>query len=236
FLINQAAAKALGWNEPLGKRLSMGNFYQGPVVGVVEDFHFESFHHEVKPILFMFNRGWPSYLAVRLRPGNVAAGIAEIQKLWKEFVPNTPLQYSFLDQEYQKLYDGEQRVAQIFITFSVLAILIACLGLFGLASFMAEQRTKEIGVRKVLGATVSGIVGLLSKDFVKLVLVGFIVATPLAYFAMQRWLQDFAYRIEIDWWVFALAGGIAFVIALLTVSYQALKAALANPVEALRYE
>ncbi len=236
FLINQAAANALGWNEPLGKRLGMGDFYQGPVIGVVEDFHFESFHHEVKPILFMFNRWAPSYFAVRLRPGNVAEGIAEIQKLWKEFVPNTPLQYSFLDQDYQKLYDGEQRVAQIFIAFSVLAIAIACLGLFGLASFMAEQRTKEIGVRKVLGATVSGIVGLLSKDFVKLVLVAFAVATPLAYFAMQRWLQDFAYRIDIGWSVFALAGGIALGIALLTVSYQALKAALANPVEALRYE
>jgi putative ABC transport system permease protein len=236
FLINETAAAALGWEEPLGKRLSMGDFYKGSVIGVVEDFHFESFHHEVKPILFMFNRWAPSYLAVRLRPGNVAAGIAEIQKLWKEFVPNSPLQYSFLDQDYQKLYDGEQRVAQIFLAFSVLAIVIACLGLFGLASFMAEQRTKEIGVRKVLGATVSGIVGLLSKDFVKLVLVAFAVATPLAYFAMQRWLQDFAYRVDIGWWIFALAGGIALVIALLTVSFQAIKAAVANPVEALRYE
>jgi putative ABC transport system permease protein len=236
FLINQTAAKALGWKEPLGKRLGMGDFYQGPVIGVVEDFHFESFHHEVKPILFMFNRWQPSYLAVRLRPGDIAEGIAAIQKLWKEFVPNTPLQYSFLDQDYQRLYDSEQRVAQIFMAFSVLAILIACLGLFGLASFMAEQRTKEIGVRKVLGASVAGVAALLSKDFVKLVLVAFVVATPLAYFAMQRWLQDFAYRIEIGWWVFALAGGIALLIALLTVSFQALKAALANPVEALRYE
>jgi putative ABC transport system permease protein len=236
FLINETAAAALGWDQPLGKRLSMGDFYKGPVIGVVEDFHFESFHHEVKPILFMFNRWRPSYLAVRLRPGNVAEGIAAIQKLWKEFVPNVPLQYSFLDQDYQKLYDGERRVAQIFLVFSLLAIVIACLGLFGLASFMAEQRTKEIGVRKVLGATVSGIVGLLSKDFVKLVIVAFAVATPLAYFAMQRWLQDFAYRIDIGWWVFALAGGIALVIALLTVSYQAIKAALANPVESLRYE
>jgi putative ABC transport system permease protein len=236
FLINETAAAALGWDVPLGKHLSMGDFYKGPVIGVVEDFHFESFHHEVKPILFMFNRGRPAYLAVRLRPGNVAEGIAEIQKLWKEFVPNVPLEYSFLDQDYQKLYDGERRVAQIFFAFSILAIVIACLGLFGLASFMAEQRTKEIGVRKVLGATVAGIVGLLSKDFVKLVLVAFAVATPLAYFAMQRWLQDFAYRIDIGWWVFAFAGGIALVIALLTVSYQAIKAALANPVEALRYE
>lgn len=236
FLINATAAAALGWDEPLGKHLSMGDFYKGPVIGVVEDFHFESFHHEVKPILFMFNRWRPSYLAIRLRPGNVSEGIAAIQKLWKEFVSNVPLQYSFLDQDYQKLYDGERRVAQLFVAFSVLAIVIACLGLFGLASFMAEQRTKEIGVRKVLGATVAGIVGLLAKDFVKLVLVAVAVATPLAYFAMNKWLQDFAYRIDIGWWVFALAGGIALVIALLTVSYQALKAALANPIEALRYE
>ncbi len=236
FLINQAAAKALGWNESLGKRLGMGNFYQGPIIGVVEDFHFESLHHEVKPILFMFNRRQPSYLAVRLRPGNVAEGLAAIQKLWKEFVPNSPLQYSFLEQDYHKLYDGEQRIAQIFTAFSILAIVIACLGLFGLASFMAEQRTKEIGVRKVLGATVAGLVGLLSKDFIKLVLVAFAVAAPAAYFAMNKWLQDFAYRIALGWWMFALAGGLALLIALVTVSAQAIKAALANPVEALRYE
>jgi putative ABC transport system permease protein len=236
FLINQAAAKALGWNEPLDKRLSLGDFYQGPVIGVIEDFHFESFHHEVKPILLMFNRRQPSYLAVRLRPGNVPEGIAVIQELWKEFVPNTPLQYSFLDQDYQKLYEGEQRIAQIFIAFAVLAIVIACLGLFGLSSFMAEQRTKEIGVRKVLGATVAGIVGLLSKDFVKLVLLAFIVTMPFAYFAMHSWLQDFAYRIELGWGVFVLAGGLALFVALLTVSAQAIRAAWANPVEALRNE
>jgi putative ABC transport system permease protein len=235
FLINQAAAEALGWEDPLGKRLS-GNGVEGPVIGVVEDFHFESLHHEVKPILFLFNRWRPPYLAVRLHPGNVSEGIAAIRGVWKEFAPNVPFEYSFLDQDYQKLYESEQRVSQAFTTFSVLAILIACLGLFGLASFMAEQRTKEIGVRKVLGATVSSIVGLLSKDFIKLVLAAFIVATPLAYFAMNQWLQDFAYRIDIGWWVFALAGGMALLIALLTVSTQAIKAALANPVEALRYE
>jgi putative ABC transport system permease protein len=236
FLINQAAAKAFGWEEPLGKRLGLGDAMPGPVIGVVEDFHFESLHHEVKPIVFFLHRWEPSYLAVRLQPGNPAEGIKAVQNLWKEFVPNTPLQYSFLDQDYQKLYDDERRVARIFFAFSVLAVVIACLGLFGLASFMAEQRTKEIGVRKVLGATVSGIVGLLTKGFVKLVLVAFLIVAPLAYFAMQRWLRNFAYRIDIGWSVFVIAGAIALIVALLTVSYQALKAALANPVETIRYE
>jgi putative ABC transport system permease protein len=202
----------------------------------VEDFHFESLHHEVKPILFFLARWEPLYFAVRLHFGNLAEGITAIQKLWKEFVPNTPLEYSFLDQDYQKLYESEQRVKRVFMTFSALAILIACLGLFGLASFTAKQRTKEIGVRKVLGATIASIIALLSQDFVKLVAIAFLIATPLGYFAMQRWLQNFAYRIDIGWWIFALAGGLALLIALLTVSAQAIKAALANPVEALRYE
>jgi putative ABC transport system permease protein len=237
FLINQAAAKALGWRDPLGKRLS-GNAVEGPVIGVVEDFHFESLHHEVKPILFLFNPAiaGPPYLAVRLHPGNVSEGIAAIRGLWKEFAPNTPFEYSFLDQDYQKLYDTEQRVGQVFTAFSVLAILIACLGLFGLASFMAEQRTKEIGVRKVLGASVQNIVLLLSKDFTRLVVVAFVAATPIAWYAMNRWLQDFAYRVQVNPLIFILAGLLALVIAWLTVSCQAIKAALTNPVEALRYE
>jgi putative ABC transport system permease protein len=236
FLINQTAAKAFGWDEPLGKQINMGNFYKGPVVGVVEDFHFESLHHEVKPIIFLFNRWRPSYLAVRLRAGNVSESVAVVQKLWKEFVPTSPLEYSFLDQNYQKLYDSEQRMSQVFTTFSVFSILIACLGLFGLASFVAQQKTKEIGIRKVLGASVAGLVGLMSKDFAKLVLVANLIAWPLAYFAMTRWLQDFAYRISIGVEIFLFSGLLALAIALLTVSFQAIKAALTNPVEALRYE
>jgi putative ABC transport system permease protein len=236
FMINQAAAKAIGWDEPLGKRLSMGDFYQGPVVGVVEDFHFESLHHEVKPILFLFNRWQPAYFAVRLKPGNVAEGVAAVREIWKEFVQTTPFEFSFLDQDYQKLYDGEQRMSKVFMTFSVLAIFIACLGLFGLASFTVEQRTKEVGIRKVLGASVPGIIGLLSSEFAKLVLISNLIAWPIAYYAMNKWLQDFAYRIDVAWWMFAVAGGLALLIALITVSAQAVKAALANPVEALKYE
>jgi putative ABC transport system permease protein len=236
FIINQAAARAIGWDEPLGKRLSLGDFYQGPVVGVVEDFHFESLHHEVKPILFLFNWQRPSYLAVRLKPGNVAEGIAAVRDVWKEFVQTTPFEFSFLDQDYQKLYDGEQRMSKVFMTFSVLAIFIACLGLFGLASFTVEQRTKEVGIRKVLGASVAGIIGLLSSEFAKLVLISNLIAWPVAYFAMNKWLQEFAYRINLSIGEFLFAAALAVFIALLTVSYQAIRAALANPAEALRYE
>lgn len=235
FLINQSAAKAIGWQQPLGKHLD-GNGARGPVIGVVEDFNFASLRQEVQPLVFVMNR-WPlPYLAVRLKPGNVADGIAAVETLWKEFVPNSPFEYSFLDQDYQKQYESEQRLAQLFLVFSVLAILIACLGLFGLVSFVSEQRTKEIAMRKVLGASVAGVVGLLTKDFVKLVLLANLVAWPVAWFAMNKWLQSFAYRIDIAWWVFALAGGLALVIALATVGTQAVRAALANPVEALRYE
>ncbi|NIR47061.1 FtsX-like permease family protein [candidate division KSB1 bacterium] len=236
FLINQSAAQALGWPDPVGKQITMSGVVKGSVIGVVEDFHFESLHHEVKPVLFPFIRWRPSYIAVRLQPGDLADGIAAVQQLWEEFVPQQPFEYSFLDQDYQQIYDKEQRVARIFGTFSALAIFIACLGLFGLAAFTAEQRTKEIGIRKVLGATVTGIVGLLSKDIAKLVLAANLIAWPLAYYGMNKWLQNFAYRTDFDWWIFLLAGGLALAIALLTVSTQAVKAALTNPVESLRYE
>ncbi len=236
FLLNQTAAEMLGWQEPLGKQISMGNFAQGPVIGVVEDFHFQSLHNEVKPILFMFNRWRPSYVAVRLQGGQIAEGMAAIKNLWQEFSPDSPLAYSFLDQDFQALYASEERVANVFITFSFLGVFIACLGLFGLISFTAEQRTKEIGVRKVLGASVVNVTTLLSKDFIKLVLIANFAAWPLAWYAMNKWLQNFAYRIDISWPVFALAGGLALVIALFTVSIQAIRAALANPIESLRYE
>lgn len=236
FLINQTAAKAFGWENPLGKQLSIGDLVKGPVIGIVEDFHFQSLHHEVKPIIFIFNRRQPSYLALRLRGGEVAKNIEEIRSLWKTFVPNSPFAYSFLDQDYQQLYESEQRVAKVFITFSILGIFIACLGLFGLISFTAEQRTKEIGIRKVLGASVASVITLLAKDFIKLVLIANLLAWPIAWYAANQWLGNFAYSIKIAWWVFALAGGLALFIAILTVSMQAVRAAAANPVESLRYE
>jgi putative ABC transport system permease protein len=156
--------------------------------------------------------------------------------MWSKFAPSYPLDYYFLDDDFARLHQADQQLGRVFQAFALLAIGIACLGLFGLAAFTAERRTKEIGVRKVLGATVTNVVTLLSKDFVKLVLLANLIAWPLAWYAMNKWLQSFAFRVEMEWWVFALAGGLALLIALLTVSTQAIKAALANPVEALRYE
>ena len=159
-----------------------------------------------------------------------------MESTWNKFLPNLPFDYHFIDEDYAQLYEAEQRQGRVFIGFAILAIFIACLGLFGLAAFVAQQRVKEIGVRKVLGATTAGIVGLLSKDFIKLVIVALIIASPLAWWFMHQWLDNFAYRINISWWIFATAGVLAIVIAFLTISAQSLKAALANPVESLRSE
>ncbi len=246
FLLNEAAAQALHWSSPLGKiitaEFSTGQpslpfeKRHGQVIGVVKDFHFESLHHEVRPIIFMIKPYWYFYISVKLRPENISETLAGLERSWQRFCPESPFEYFFIDDTFDRLYRTEESWGRAIGFFALLSILIACLGLLGLAAFTAEQRTKEIGIRKVLGASVTAIAGLLSKDFVKLVLAANLIAWPFAYFAMNKWLQDFAYRIEIDWLVFALAGGIALIIALLTVSTQAVKAALANPVESLRYE
>jgi putative ABC transport system permease protein len=162
--------------------------------------------------------------------------MSQIQSKWKELSPNQQFTYSFMDQDFDATYRSEQRIGQIFISFSTLAILIACLGLFGLAAYAAEQRNKEIGIRKVLGASVSTIVGMLSMDFIKLVLISIVISSPLAWLIMSKWLQDFAYRINMQWWILAMAGGVAVLIAFVTISFQSIKAALANPVESLRSE
>ncbi|MGH7595705.1 MAG: ABC transporter permease, partial [bacterium] len=246
FVLNEAAARALNWPSPIGKRFeaefSTGSpslpfeKRNGQVIGVVKDFHFESLHHEVRPIIFMIKPYWYFYISVKLRPENIGETLAGLERSWQRFFPESPFEYFFLDDTFDRLYRTEESWGRAIGFFALLSIFIACLGLLGLAAFTAEQRTKEIGIRKVLGASITGVAGLLSKDFVKLVLAANLIAWPLAYFAMNKWLQDFAYRIEIGWWVFALAGGLALLIALLTVSTQAIKAALANPVEALRYE
>ncbi|MCO6488736.1 MAG: ABC transporter permease [Phaeodactylibacter sp.] len=235
-LINEAAARKLGWDEPLGKKISMGRQRPFQVVGVVKDFHFRSLHHEIEPIVLMMTPWNLPYIAVRLQPGDVEAHLQSIRAAWREFAPDTPFDYSFLSEDYAQLYDSERRMGQVFAVFSALAVFIACLGLFGLAAFMAVRRTREIGIRKVLGASVLGIVGLLSRDFLRLVLVALLVAVPIAWYGMNKWLQGFAYRAELEWWVFALAGGIAVAMAFLTVAYQSFKAAMGNPVEALKVE
>ena len=246
FLLNEAAARALNWPAPVGKRFetefSTGSpslpfeKRSGQVVGVVQDFHFESLRNAIRPMVFMIKPYWYFYISVKLRPENAGETLAGLERAWHRFFPELPFEYFFLDDNFDQLYRTEESWGRAIGFFALLSILIACLGLLGLAAFTAEQRTKEIGIRKVLGASVAGIVSLLSKDFIKLVLVAFLAATPLAYFAMKHWLQDFAYRLTLSSWIFALAGGMALLIALLTVSTQAIKAALANPVEALRYE
>ncbi len=236
-LLNEAAVKMSGWRDPVGSQLNSGDGTQTfTVIGVLQNFHFETLRNEIQPLMMHLSSSFPQFVSVRIRPDDTPATLAFLKKQWEAFFPRAPFEYSFLDQDFDALHRADQRLGKIFSVFSSLAILIACIGLFSLSAFTAEQRTKEIGIRKVLGASVSGIIGLLSKDFVKLVLIANLLAWPVAWFAMNKWLQTFAYRIEIAWWIFLLAGGLALVIALLTVGTQAIKAALVNPVEALRYE
>ncbi|MGA1198175.1 MAG: FtsX-like permease family protein, partial [Candidatus Latescibacterota bacterium] len=206
------------------------------IVGVVKDFHTLSLHQKIDPVAIRLDADWRGNTLVRFGKGDVRGLLAFIENTWKQFVPNQPFVYTFLDDRLDRLYRAEQKLGRIFFAFSGIAILVACLGLFGLVAFTAERRTKEIGIRKVVGASVGGIVMLLSRDFVKLVLIANVIAWPVAYWAMRDWLANFAYRIDLGWEVFVLSGGLALVIALLTVGYQAWKAARANPVDALRYE
>lgn len=241
-IVNEAFLKTFGWTmeEALGKRLNgyTENVERLPaIIGVVQDFHYQSFHGEVLPQMFHHFADYaPRKFFVRLEPGNQAPALAMIQKAWQSIVPDLPFTHSFLDEDLDAFYKAEARWSAIVGWAGGISIFLGCLGLFGLAALASVNRTKEIGVRKVLGATVSGLAGLLSKDFVKLVVVANVIAWPIAYYAMNKWLQSFAYRIDFDWWVFAMAGGLTVAIALITVSFQAIKAALANPVEALRYE
>ncbi len=239
IILNEAAVKLFGFKNPIGRRV---DFFQGPyprktfvVLGVVRDFNYESLRQNVGAVAFFLghDNGAASF---RLSNTNLPALLSKMETKWKQLMPGQPFTYKFMDDSFDQVYRAEQRIGTIALTFAVLAIFIACLGLFGLAAFTAEQRTKEIGVRKVLGASVSSIVTLLSKDFLKLVLIAIVIASPIAWWAMNRWLQDFAYKIDIEWWVFALAGLLAVGIALLTVSFQSVKAALMNPVKSLRSE
>jgi putative ABC transport system permease protein len=205
------------------------------VVGVVEDFHFSSLKEEIQPLVISVGRD-NRVVAIKLAAGNPQEAIRQVEAAWRKIAPKYPFTYEFLDQVYDNLYKAEQKQRTILGIFAGIAILVACLGLFGLAAFTAEQRTKEVSVRKVLGASVANVVVLLSKDFVKLVLIAIVLAVPLAWYLMQRWLEDFVYRIPIGAGVFLLAGGMAVGIALLTVSYHAIRTALSNPARTLRSE
>jgi len=241
-VLNEKAVELLGWDDPIGKRINnwarnRGNF---TVIGVIKDYHYESLHQEIRPQALFLSGGYyknvESNISVRLNTENISETIGYVENTWKDFAPNKPFEYSFLDEDYDNLYMNEQQTRKLFSIFSFLAIFIACLGLFGLASFIADRRTKEIGIRKVLGASVPGIVQILNKSFVIWVLLANLIAWPVAWFVMNRWLQNFAYRIELSWWMFVLAAVLALVIALITVSFQSVKAALKNPVDSLRYE
>ncbi len=235
-LLNEAAVRRMGLKNPVGTALSWGD-KKLRVVGVVPDMRMDSPFQPVAPLTVVFNPEWANYLCVRLAPTlSASEALRRVQPLFDRYNPGFPFDYQFADVQYAKKFNYEKLVGNLAAISSALTVFISCLGLFGLAAFTAERRTKEIGIRKVLGADVLSLWRLLSGEFVKLVLVAFIIAVPIAWYAMNQWLQDFAYRVDISWWVFALAGVLALLIALLTVSYQAIKAALANPVKSLRSE
>ncbi len=240
FIINEAAAKILGFknnNDAIGKNLGYGNI-TGKLVGVINDFHFESMHQKIVPLL-LFKPKNPNFfgrISIKIGGNNIPAALSHIENTWKKFLPETPYQYTFLDENFEKLYKAEEKQKTILTIFACIAIFIACLGLFGLSAFAITQRIKEIGIRKVLGASIGSIVQLLSKDFLILVAISAVIAFPIAWYTMNNWLQDFAYRISMPWWIFIIAGIVAAFIALVTISFQAIKAAISNPVKSLRTE
>ena len=236
-LINEAAARALGWTpeEAVGQRFSHRRQPDREVIGVLKDFHLHSMHLAIQPVMLSFSDRYIRYISVKVRPENLSETIEYLRAGVQEVSP-FPFEYQFLDEQFDQLYRAEQRLGQTFVFFTILALLIAVLGLFGLAAFATEQRTKEIGVRKVLGASAGGLVVMLTKDFTRLVLLSAVLATPIAYLAMKHWLESFAYHVDLGAGVFVLTGVLALLIAGLTVSYQAIKAAMANPVKTIRYE
>jgi putative ABC transport system permease protein len=240
IIINETAARLIGYKDPLNKHLYQGDGRTTAafrIIGVVKDFNAGSLRHKIPPLAFRLSEQRNS-IAFRIKTKNMPALIAQVEGKYHsiEKMSGQPFLYSFMDDDFNKLYQSEQHTGQLFIYFSFFAILIACLGLFGLVTYAAEQRTREIGIRKVLGASVIGIVSLLSKDFLKLVFIAVIIATPIAWLLMNKWLRDFAYRIDISWQVFVLAALLATIIAIITVGFQAIKAALVNPVKSLKTE
>lgn len=240
IIINETTEKILGYSNPIGKRIYTPT--DGPsrmksyiIIGVIKNFNFETLHKNVGPLTLRLGKS-TDIVSFRINPTNLSGLLAQVEQVWTSLAHGMPFNYHFLDDSFNQMYHAEQRVGKIALIFSVLAIFIACLGLFGLATFIAEQRTKEIGIRKVLGASVSGIVRMLSSDFIKLVGISFIISAPVSWFLMNHWLQNFAYRIRIGWWIFLLAGIAALLIAICTISFQTIKAAMANPVKNLRTE
>jgi putative ABC transport system permease protein len=239
IVINETCARIIGLADPVGKKIyttddkkAMSSF---TIVGVVKDFNYETLKQPIGALSFFLSRN-PATLSFRIEPNAVNSFLAKSENLWKQYSPAIPYSYQFMDEAFSHMYQSEQRVGKIFMLFAVLAIVIACLGLFGLATFMAEQRMKEIGIRKVLGASVQRIVSMMTGEFVKLIIISFVIAAPVAWWAMSKWLNDFAFRVNIGWWMFILAASLALIIAMVTVSIQAIRAAVTNPVKSLRSE
>jgi putative ABC transport system permease protein len=238
MILNESAVRTFGYTSPqeaIGKRFSRAST-AGTIIGVVKDFHFRSLQEQIKPLGIAAEPDAWRYVSIKVNAAHLPATITAIESKWKQIIPNRPFDYYFADAFFDRQYRSEQRFGSLFLNFAIVTIFISCLGLLGLALYSTLQRTKEIGVRKVLGASVSSIVGLLSREFLKLVLIAFVTALPISWYAMHQWLEGFAYRIPIGWWVFAIAGLSAILIAFATISFQAIKAALANPVKSLRTE
>ncbi len=235
FILNETAVKEAGIKDPIGKRFKLHD-QNGVIIGVVKDFNFASLKQKIEPFIFAYRpqNNWQMF--VKTTGSGSAQAIAAVNKVWKKYNAAFPFAYTFMDEDFNKLYKADQRSGTLFSVFAGIAIFISCLGLFGLATYTAQVKVKEIGIRKVLGASVANITTMLSKDFLKLVFISLIIASPIAWYLMNKWLQDYAYRIHIHWWIFALAGVSAILVAFITISFQAIKAALANPVKSLRSE
>ena len=236
-LMNEAAMKRFGWDNVVGQKYKNGREGGYDVVGVVNNFNVQSLHSEMTPVALLYEPDREfNTLSLRLLPGNISQQIAELKKIWKNLLPDEPMEFAFYDTQFQAMYEKEDKLAKSITFFSIIALVLTCMGILGQIFMISLNRTKEIGVRKVNGARISEIMAMLNKDFVKWVAVAFVIATPITYYAMNKWLENFAYKTSLSWWIFALAGLLALAIALLTVSFQSWKAATRNPVEALRYE
>jgi putative ABC transport system permease protein len=235
YILNETAVRNMGIINPVGKRFKLHET-NGTIIGVVKDFHFASLKQKIEPAIFAYQPGNNWRISIRTTGKDAPRAIESVRKIWKQYNAAFPFEYRFLDSDYDDLYKSDQRSGTLFSAFAIIAILVSCLGLFGLATYTAQVRIKEIGIRKVLGASVLNIAGMLSKDFLVLIVVSLAIASPIAWFAMNKWLQNYAYRIHMQWWIFAIAGTAAILVAFATISFQAIKAALANPVKSLRSE
>jgi hypothetical protein len=236
FLVNEEAVKEMNMKHPIGQWVQ-AFFKRGHIIGVLKDYHTQSLHEPIKPVFLDVKEGIHfGVIVARIEPGKTKQALESLATVYKNINPNYPFTYQFVDQEYKKLYSSELIISTLSIVFAVVAILISCLGLLGLVMYSAEQRIKEFGVRKVLGASLAQLMALFASDFLKLILIAFLIASPLGWYAMSTWLQDFAYRVDISWWIFLTAGAGSLMIALFTLSYEAFKTAIANPVKSLRSE